>query len=137
MLKKIFKINLKICRAALFFTFFLPLSSLFAEEELSPTVEVSFEKQPGGNVYTIIFGKRTKFNDHENAPYKFLFLDETKGEISNIPKDFFKKNREGTVKYNSDGKESFVKFTIPVCLYDKNSGKAQKCTVVGKTLTVK
>lgn len=153
MLQKVFRIDLKISKAAIFLLFFffffslsaeeskpLPASSFASnssEEELVPTVAVSFKKQSEKTLYTIAFGKRTKFNVNENAPYKFLFLDETKREIGAIPKDFFKKNREGSVKYASNGKESFVQFMIPICLYDKSNTKAQKCTVVTKTLTVK
>ena len=106
-----------------------PLSLLFAEGE-NPTVDVTFKKSGKSVVYTITYGKNTKFNDNEAAPYKFLFLDGEKKELGRIEKDFFVKNNEKKALYTSDFGESSAKITLAVCLYNEKTGEAEKCTIL-------
>ena len=111
--------------------------TVFAEESASPEVEVTFKKS--GNVveYTVTYGKNTKFNSSEYAPYKFLFLDAQKKELGKIEKEFFVKNHEGKAVYTSKFGESSVKITLPVCLYNEKTGQAEKCTVKNLKLEIK
>ncbi len=117
---------------ALFFAAF----TLFAGDPGTPTVEVTFSKTSDGVIYTIVFGETTKFNTNDGAPYKFFFLDESGTKLGEIPRDFFMKNRSGTVKYTSKYNESTVKYQFPVCSYNKETGEAEKCRVT-KTTTLK
>ena len=80
------KLNLLAFFTILFFT-----SAVFADEAATPTVDVTFVKSKAGVEYTITYGKNTKFNDNEYAPYKFLFLDAAKKELGRIEKAFFVK----------------------------------------------
>ena len=111
--------------------------SLFAEEAANPTVDVTFKKSGKSVVYTITYGKNTKFNDNEAAPYKFLFLDPEKKELGKIDRSFFAKNKEGKAEYTSDFGESSVKIVLPVCLYSEKTGLAEKCTVKNIKLEIK
>lgn len=111
--------------------------SLFADEGENPTVDVTFKKSGKSVVYTITYGKNTKFNDNEAAPYKFLFLDAEKKELGKIDRSFFAKNKEGKVEYTSDFGESSVKIVLPVCLYNEKTGLAEKCTVKNIKLEIK
>ena len=111
--------------------------SLFAEEAENPTVDVTFKKSGKSVVYTITYGKNTKFNDNEAAPYKFLFLDAQKNELGKIERAFFAKNKEGKAEYTSDFGESSVKIVLPVCLYSEKTGLAEKCTVKNIKLEIK
>ncbi|MBP5406703.1 hypothetical protein J6Z19_06095 [bacterium] len=111
--------------------------SIFGEAKLSPTVDVSFAKSGKGVVYTIVYGKNTKFNDNENAPYKFIFLDAGKKELGRIEKDFFVKNNEKKAVYTSNFGESSAKITLAVCLYSEKTGLAEKCTVKSFKLEIK
>ena len=113
-----------------------PLSLLFAEGE-NPTVDVTFKKSGKSVVYTITYGKNTKFNDNEAAPYKFLFLDAQKNELGKIERDFFAKNKEGKAEYTSNFGESSAKIVLPVCLYNEKTGLAEKCTVKNIKLEIK
>lgn len=110
---------------------------LFGEESLSPTVDVTFKKSGKSVVYTITYGKNTKFNDNEAAPYKFLFLDPEKKELGKIEREFFAKNKEGKAEYTSNFGESSAKITLPVCLYNEKTGLAEKCTVKNIKLEIK
>ena len=120
----------------LFFTVSLPFCIL-AEEQLNPTVDVTFAKSEKGVVYTVTYGKNTKFNNNENAPYKFVFLDAAKKELGNIDKSFFLKNKEGKAVYTSNFGESSAKIVLPVCLYNESTGIAEKCTVKNIKLEIK
>ena len=111
--------------------------SLFAEETANPTVDVTFKKSGKSVVYTITYGKNTKFNDNENAPYKFLFLDAQKNELGKIERAFFAKNKEGKAEYTSNFGETSVKIVLPVCLYNEKTGLAEKCTVKNIKLEIK
>lgn len=111
--------------------------SLFADEGENPTVDVTFKKSGKSVVYTITYGKNTKFNDNEAAPYKFLFLDPEKKELGKIDRSFFAKNKEGKAEYTSDFGESSVKIVLPVCLYNEKTGLAEKCTVKNIKLEIK
>lgn len=111
--------------------------SLFADEGENPTVDVTFKKSGKSVVYTITYGKNTKFNDNEAAPYKFLFLDAEKKELGKIDRSFFAKNKEGKVEYTSNFGESSVKIVLPVCLYNEKTGLAEKCTVKNIKLEIK
>ena len=111
--------------------------SLFADEGENPTVDVTFKKSGKSVVYTITYGKNTKFNDNEAAPYKFLFLDAEKKELGKIDRSFFAKNKEGKAEYTSDFGESSVKIVLPVCLYNEKTGLAEKCTVKNIKLEIK
>ncbi|MBR4489118.1 hypothetical protein IKP13_00605 [bacterium] len=111
--------------------------SLFAAEGENPTVDVTFKKSGKSVVYTITYGKNTKFNDNEAAPYKFLFLDSGKKELGKIERAFFAKNKEGKAEYTSDFGESSAKITLPVCLYNEKTGLAEKCTVKNLKLEIK
>ena len=113
-----------------------PLSLLFAEGE-NPTVDVTFKKSGKSVVYTITYGKNTKFNDNEAAPYKFLFLDAQKNELGKIERAFFAKNKEGKAEYTSNFGETSVKIVLPVCLYNEKTGLAEKCTVKNIKLEIK
>ena len=113
-----------------------PLSLLFAEGE-NPTVDVTFKKSGKSVVYTITYGKNTKFNDNEAAPYKFLFLDAQKNELGKIERDFFAKNKEGKAEYTSNFGESSAKIVLPICLYNEKTGLAEKCTVKNIKLEIK
>ena len=113
-----------------------PLSLLFAEGE-NPTVDVTFKKSGKSVVYTITYGKNTKFNDNEAAPYKFLFLDPEKKELGKIERAFFAKNKEGKAEYTSNFGETSVKIVLPVCLYNEKTGLAEKCTVKNIKLEIK
>ena len=121
------------------FVFFATLFPffLFGEESASPTVDVSFAKSEKGVVYTIVYGKNTKFNNNENAPYKFIFLDGEKKELGRIEKDFFVKNNEKKAVYTSNFGESSAKVTLAVCLYNEKTGLAEKCTVKNFKLEIK
>lgn len=121
---------------SLFFAVILPFAA-FAEESASPTVDVTFVKSKAGVEYTITYGKNTKFNDNEYAPYKFLFLDAEKKELGKIEKDFFVKNKEGKAKYTSKFGETSAKIVLPVCLYNPETGLAEKCTVKNLKLEIK
>ena len=111
--------------------------SLFAEETANPTVDVTFKKSGKSVVYTITYGKNTIFNDIENAPYKFLFLDAQKYELGKIERAFFAKNKEGKAEYTSNFGETSVKIVLPVCLYNEKTGLAEKCTVKNIKLEIK
>ena len=111
--------------------------SLFCAEGENPTVDVTFKKSAKSVVYTITYGKNTKFNDNEAAPYKFLFLDSEKKELGKIERSFFAKNKEGKAEYTSNFGESSVKITLPVCLYNEKTGLAEKCTVKNLKLEIK
>ena len=111
--------------------------SLFAAEGENPTVDVTFKKSGKSVVYTITYGKNTKFNDNEYAPYKFLFLDAEKQELGKIEKDFFVKNKEGKAEYTSNFGETSAKIVLPVCLYNEKTGLAEKCTVKNIKLEIK
>ena len=111
--------------------------SLFAEEAANPTVDVTFKKSGKSVVYTITYGKNTKFNDNENAPYKFLFLDAQKNELGKIERAFFAKNKEGKAEYTSNFGETSVKIVLPVCLYNEKTGLAEKCTIKNIKLEIK
>ena len=113
-----------------------PLSLLFAEGE-NPTVDVTFKKSGKSVVYTITYGKNTKFNDNEAAPYKFLFLDAQKNELGKIEREFFAKNKEGKAEYTSNFGETSAKIVLPVCLYNEKTGLAEKCTVKNIKLEIK
>lgn len=117
-----------------FVAFFFAVS---AEDAASPTADISFVKSGKGVVYTIVFGKNTKFNDNPDAPYKFIFLDSGKKELGRIAREFFVKNREGKVEYTSVFNESSVKITLPACLYNPKTGEAEKCTLINKKLEIK
>ena len=110
---------------------------LFAAEGENPTVEVTFKKSAKSVIYTITYGKNTKFNDNEAAPYKFLFLDPEKKELGKIERAFFAKNKEGKAEYTSDFGESSAKIVLPVCLYNEKTGLAEKCTVKNIKLEIK
>ena len=111
--------------------------SLFAAEGENPTVDVTFKKSGKSVVYTITYGKNTKFNDNEAAPYKFLFLDPEKKELGKIEREFFAKNKEGKAEYTSNFGESSAKITLPVCLYNEKTGLAETCTVKNIKLEIK
>lgn len=111
--------------------------SLFAAEGENPTVDVTFKKSGKSVVYTITYGKNTKFNDNEAAPYKFLFLDPEKKELGKIERAFFAKNKEGKAEYTSNFGESSAKIVLPVCLYNEKTGLAEKCTVKNIKLEIK
>ena len=111
--------------------------SLFGAEGENPTVEVTFKKSAKSVVYTITYGKNTKFNDNEAAPYKFLFLDQEKKELGKIERGFFAKNKEGKAEYTSNFGESSAKIVLPVCLYNEKTGLAEKCTVKNIKLEIK
>ena len=111
--------------------------SLFAETQENPTVDVTFKKSGKSVVYTITYGKNTKFNDNEAAPYKFLFLDAQKNELGKIEREFFAKNKEGKAEYTSNFGETSVKIVLPVCLYSEKTGLAEKCTVKNIKLEIK
>ena len=111
--------------------------SLFAETQENPTVDVTFKKSGKSVVYTITYGKNTKFNDNEAAPYKFLFLDAQKNELGKIEREFFAKNKEGKAEYTSNFGETSVKIVLPVCLYNEKTGLAEKCTVKNIKLEIK
>ncbi len=111
--------------------------SLFSDEGENPTVDVTFKKSGKSVVYTITYGKNTKFNDNEAAPYKFLFLDAEKKGLGKIDRSFFAKNKEGKAEYTSDFGESSVKIVLPVCLYNEKTGLAEKCTVKNIKLEIK
>lgn len=121
----------------IFFAGLLFFCTVFAEESASPTVDVTFVKSKTGVEYTITYGKNTKFNDNEYAPYKFLFLDAEKKELGRIEKEFFAKNKEGKAKYTSKFGESSAKIVLPVCLYNPETGLAEKCTVKNLKLEIK
>ncbi len=110
---------------------------LFAAEGENPTVEVTFKKSAKSVIYTITYGKNTKFNDNEAAPYKFLFLDPEKKELGKIERAFFAKNKEGKAEYTSNFGESSAKIVLPVCLYNEKTGLAEKCTVKNLKLEIK
>ncbi len=116
--------------------FFFSCIVLAAEGE-NPTVDVTFKKSKNNVVYTITYGKNTKFNDNEAAPYKFVFMDKEKKELGKIDKSFFVKNKEGKASYTSEFGESFTKITLPVCLYNEKTGLAEKCTVKNIKLDIK
>ena len=126
------KLNLLAFFTILFFT-----SAVFADEAATPTVDVTFVKSKAGVEYTITYGKNTKFNDNEYAPYKFLFLDAAKKELGRIEKDFFVKNKEGKAKYTSKFGETSAKIVLPVCLYNPETGLAEKCTIKNLKLEIK
>ena len=126
------KLNLLAFFTILFFT-----SAVFADEAATPTVDVTFVKSKAGVEYTITYGKNTKFNDNEYAPYKFLFLDAEKKELGKIEKDFFVKNKEGKAKYTSKFGETSAKIVLPVCLYNPETGLAEKCTIKNLELEIK
>ena len=111
--------------------------SLFADEAANPTVDVTFKKSGKSVVYAITYGKNTKFNDNEAAPYKFLFLDSEKKELGKIERAFFAKNKEGKAEYTSNFGETSVKIVLPVCLYNEKTGLAEKCTVKNIKLEIK
>ena len=113
-----------------------PFSLLAAEGE-NPTVDVTFKKSGKSVIYTITYGKNTKFNDNEAAPYKFLFLDPEKKELGKIERAFFAKNKEGKAEYTSNFAESSVKIVLPVCLYNEKTGLAEKCTIKNLKLEIK
>ena len=124
----------------LIFLVFIVLTAqfpLFAAEGENPTVDVTFKKSGKSVVYTITYGKNTKFNDNEAAPYKFLFLDAQKNELGKIERAFFAKNKEGKAEYTSDLGESSAKIVLPVCLYNEKTGLAEKCTVKNIKLEIK
>ena len=120
-----------------FFTVLFFVSAVFADEAATPTVDVTFVKSKAGVEYTITYGKNTKFNDNEYAPYKFLFLDAAKKELGRIEKDFFVKNKEGKAKYTSKFGETSAKIVLPVCLYNPETGLAEKCTIKNLKLEIK
>lgn len=126
------KLNLLI-----FFMVLLCSCAVFAEESASPEVDVTFKKSGKVVEYTISYGKNTKFNSNEYAPYKFLFLDAQKKELGKIEKDFFVKNNSGKAVYPSKFGESSAKITLPVCLYNEKTGEAEKCTVKNLKLEIK
>ena len=126
------KLNLLAFFTILFFT-----SAVFADEAATPTVDVTFVKSKAGVEYTITYGKNTKFNDNEYAPYKFLFLDAAKKELGRIEKAFFVKNKEGKAKYTSKFGETSAKIVLPVCLYNPETGLAEKCTIKNLKLEIK
>lgn len=126
------KLNLLVLSAAI-----LLCGALFAEEAATPTVDVTFVKSKAGVEYTITYGKNTKFNDSEYAPYKFLFLDAEKKELGKIEKSFFVKNKEGKAQYTSKFGETSAKIVLPVCLYNPETGLAEKCTVKNIKLEIK
>lgn len=126
----------KLLNLFLFFIVLFPFF-LFGEESLSPTVDVTFKKSDKSVVYTITYGKNTKFNDNEAAPYKFLFLDAEKKELGRIEKDFFVKNKEKKAVYTSNFGETSAKITLAVCLYNEKTGLAEKCTVKNFKLDIK
>ena len=126
------KLNLLVLSAAI-----LLCGALFAEEAATPTVDVTFVKSKAGVEYTITYGKNTKFNDSEYAPYKFLFLDAEKKELGKIEKGFFVKNKEGKAQYTSKFGETSAKIVLPVCLYNPETGLAEKCTVKNIKLEIK
>ena len=119
-----------------FITIVAPFS-LFGAEGENPTVDVTFKKSAKSVVYTITYGKNTKFNDNEAAPYKFLFLDPEKKELGKIERSFFAKNKEGKAEYTSNFGESSAKITLPVCLYNEKTGLAETCTVKNLKLEIK
>jgi len=110
---------------------------LSGEESAHPTVDVTFKKSDKSVVYAITYGKNTKFNDNEAAPYKFLFLDPEKKELGKIDRSFFVKNKDGKAEYISNFGESSVKITLPVCLYNEKTGLAEKCTIKNLKLEIK
>ena len=126
------KLNLLAFFAVLFFT-----SAVFADEAATPTVDVTFVKSKAGVEYTITYGKNTKFNDNEAAPFKFLFLDAQKNELGKIERAFFVKNRDGKAKYTSKFGETSAKIVLPVCLYNPETGLAEKCTIKNLKLEIK
>ena len=126
------KLNLLVLFAILFFA-----SAVFADEAATPTVDVTFVKSKAGVEYTITYGKNTKFNDNEAAPFKFLFLDAQKNELGKIERAFFVKNRDGKAKYTSKFGETSAKIVLPVCLYNPETGLAEKCTVKNIKLEIK
>lgn len=111
--------------------------SLFCAEGENPAVDVTFKKSGKSVIYTITYGKNTKFNDNEAAPYKFLFLDLEKKELGKIERSFFAKNKEGKAEYTSNFGESSAKIVLPVCLYNEKTGLAEKCTVKNLKLEIK
>ena len=127
----------KVTILLMFFVVLLSFSQVFAEESASPEVNVTFAKRGKTVEYTITYGKNTKFNSNEYAPYKFLFLDSQKKELGKIEKDFFVKNHEGKAVYTSKFGESSAKITLPVCLYNEKTGEAEKCTVKNLKLEIK
>ena len=110
---------------------------IFAAEGENPTVDVTFKRSEKSVIYTITYGKNTKFNDNEAAPYKFLFLDPEKKELGKIERAFFAKNKEGKAEYTSNFGESSVKIVLPVCLYNEKTGLAEKCTIKNLKLEIK
>ena len=138
-MKDFFKSFLSINKLNLivFFVSMLVCGALFAEESSTPTVDVTFKKSGKSVVYTITYGKNTKFNDNEAAPYKFLFLDPEKKELGKIERAFFAKNKEGKAEYTSNFGESSVKIVLPVCLYNPETGLAEKCTIKNLKLEIK
>ena len=126
------KLNLLVLLAVM-----LLCGALFAEEAATPTVDVTFVKSKAGVEYTITYGKNTKFNDNEAAPYKFLFLDAQKNELGKIERAFFAKNKEGKAEYTSNFGETSAKIVLPVCLYNPETGLAEKCTVKNIKLEIK
>ena len=135
LLKSVLHVNK--LNSLIFFAGLLFFCTVFAEESASPTVDVTFVKSKTGVEYTITYGKNTKFNDNEYAPYKFLFLDAAKKELGRIEKDFFVKNKEGKAKYTSKFGETSAKIVLPVCLYNPETGLAEKCTIKNLKLEIK
>ena len=128
------------CKSFVLLTFFLVLfaaSDVFAGESAGPEVNVTFKKSGKVVEYTITYGKNTKFNDNEAAPYKFVFLDSQKKELGSIDKSFFMKNKEGKANYKSKLGESAAKITLSVCLYNEKTGEAEKCAVKNFKLDIK
>lgn len=126
----------KLLSLFVFFVVLIPFF-LFGEESASPTVDVTFKKSGRSVVYTITYGKNTKFNNSEYAPYKFLFLDSEKKELGKIEQDFFVKNNEKKAVYTSNFGETSAKITLAVCLYNEKTGEAEKCTVKNFKLDIK
>ncbi len=112
----------------MFFAVLVPFG-VSADESNSPVVDVVFAKSGKNVVYTITYGKNTKFNTNEDAPYKFVFSDKAKNELGRIERDFFIKNKEGKAVYTSGFGESFTKITLPVCYYNEKTGLAEKCAM--------
>ena len=126
----------KLLKLVVFSVFLIPFF-LFGEESASPNVEVTFKKSGKSVVYTITYGKNSKFNNNEYAPYKFLFLDKEQKELGRIEKDFFVKNNEKKAVYTSNFGETSAKITLAVCLYNEKTGEADKCAVKNFKLDIK
>ncbi len=104
-----------------------------AAEEKEPQAQVNFKKSRKSVEYKISFIPGYQYN-HE-APFRFNLLDRKKEVMTKVPLDDFKKEKDGSYIYSSNGKERFVNYWFVACKYV--DGEITGCRTFTDTIEIK